>query len=389
MLVGVALLAFNLRPLASQVGPVLPTLQSDLGLNGVTAGVLTSLPTASFAVFGALAAGLARRFGTHRVIVAALVAMALGAAGRLAVGTALPFLALSAVGLAGMAVANVLAPSIVRQHFPDHVGMVTATYSLTLSIGVTLSSAFTVPLAQALGGWRPAFATALIPIALALIPWLFALKFARGHRPEHAGPRISLATVARTKLGWMMAIFFGFQSAQAYSIFGWLPSIYRSAGLSAADAGWMLGIATGLGIPLAFAWPALISRNPRPLPLLILVVSCAVFGYGGLLLVPGQLPWLWAALIAIGTSSFPMILALFGMRARTAAGTAALSGFSQSVGYTIATAGPLALGVVHEITGSWFGPVGLLLVMLVPMTIGGVFTCRAGNIEDELAASQG
>lgn len=386
MLAAIALLAFNLRPLASQVGPVLPQLQQDLAMNGVLAGVLTSLPTAAFAVFGALAAGLARRFGTHRVIVAALVIMLLGSAGRIAVGSAVPFLLLSTVGLAGMAVANVLAPSIVRQHFPDHVGLVTAVYSLTLSIGVSAASAFTVPLAQSLGGWRPAFAVAVIPIVLALVPWLFALRFDRDHRPEHAGPRISLAKVARTKLGWMMAIFFGFQSAQAYSIFGWMPSIYLSAGLSEASAGWMLGIATGLGIPLAFAWPAWMARDPRPVKLLVFVVICALAGYAGLMLVPGRLPWLWAALIAIGTSSFPMILALFGLRARTAEGTAALSGFSQSVGYCIATAGPLALGVVHELSHDWTWPVLLLLVMVVPMTIGGIYACRSGAIEDELAS---
>ncbi|WP_203567190.1 CynX/NimT family MFS transporter [Aestuariimicrobium ganziense] len=384
MLVAIGLLAFNLRPVAIEVGPVLPDLQRDLGLTGLTAGLLTSLPTICFGAFGAVAAGLAGRLGTHRTVTLALVAVLVGSVLRTQTSNSWLFLAASTLALAGMAVGNVLIPSVVRQHFAGHIGLVTAVYSLSLSIGVTLASVVTVPVAQALGGWPPSFLVNASVVVLALLPWLVALRHDRGHTTENRPRAISLARVARTRLGWMMAIFFGFQSAQAYSVFGWLPSIYQDAGLSAERAGLMLGIATGLGIPLAFLWPAWMMRRPRPVGLLLVVTAAAWVGYTGLLVAPGRWPWLWAAVIALGTSAFPMILAMFGMRARTSEGTAALSGFAQSVGYAIALAGPFLMGALHEATGGWTWSIVLLLSMTVPMVVSGVVSARAGWIEDEL-----
>lgn len=386
MLFAIAILTFNLRPLATEVGPTLPTLRQDLGMDALLAGVLTALPTICFAVFGAVAPGLASRFGAHRVIFVGLLCMVVGSFGRLAAPEAFSFLALSAIGLSGMAVSNVLAPSIVQRHFPNRIGLVTAIYSLAMSIGLALASATVVPLADAVGGWRPAFALIAAPIVIALLPWARALRHDRGHHPSQHQAAISLGAVARTRLGWAMAIFFGFQSAQAYSIFGWLPSIYVDAGLSEARAGLMLGITTALGIPVAFFWPALMSRWSRPYGLLVGIFACGLGGYLGLMLAPARMPWLWAILIALGTSAFPMVLALFGMRARTPAGTAALSGFAQSVGYLIAVVGPLLLGVIKDSTGNWHWSIGLLCAMLLPMLVAGLVAIRSSDIEDELPA---
>ena len=68
VLVGLILLSFNLRPAAVSVGPVLEEVRSGLGLNGVEAGLLTSLPVLAFAIFGALAPSLARAAGLHRAL---------------------------------------------------------------------------------------------------------------------------------------------------------------------------------------------------------------------------------------------------------------------------------------------------------------------------------
>ena len=43
--------------------------------------------------------------------------------------------------------------------------------------------------------------------------------------------------MARTRLGWLMALFFGLQSLQAYAIFGWFAELYRDAGFSAHTPG--------------------------------------------------------------------------------------------------------------------------------------------------------
>lgn len=382
-LVALLALAFNLRPVAVSVGPVLAEISGDIGLSGSLAGLLTSLPTICFAVFGALAPAVARRFGDHMAIGIALVLLIVGQVGRLMVDGSASFLLLSMVALSGMALANVLMPSLVRRHYPGRIGMATALYSLTMTIGVTLASATTVPLANALGGWRAAFVAWVIAATAALLCWLPLLGQREPVR-SHELARVTLGQIARTRLGWALAVFFGIQSSQAYSIFGWLPSVYRSAGLDEVQAGLMLGIATGVGIIPAFLIPAYVARTKNPSVLFVSLMVFLVAGYLGLLLAPTSAPWLWAVFLALGTASFPLLLALFGTRARTPVATAALSGFAQSVGYVIATLGPLSFGILHARTDSWTPSIVLQLVLVVPMLIAGLYACRPLLVEDQL-----
>lgn len=384
-LVAILALAFNLRPVAVSVGPVLTDISRDLGLTGATAGLLTSLPTICFAAFGAAAPWIAQRAGLAATIALALVALVVGQVGRVSATSGATFLTWSMLALAGMALANVLMPTLVRLHFPDRIGLATSLYSLTLTLGVTAASIATVPLAHQLGGWRGALSAGVVAGVVALACWIPLLI--KGRRAVGStGAPVSLSRVARTPLGWALAIFFGIQSAQAYSIFGWLPSVYRSAGLSEVDAGLMLGIATGIGIVPAFLIPAYVSRVGNPARLFLVIMGFLLAGYVGLLAAPLAAPWLWATFLALGTASFPMILALFGTRSHTPEATAALSGFAQSVGYIIATAGPLSFGVLHEATSGWTAPIALQLTLCVPMVIAGLYSCRPLLIEDQLAA---
>ena len=61
------------------------------------------------------------------------------------------FLLLSLVALAGMASPNVLMPSLVKRHFPNRIGLMTAVYSTTLAIGLTAASVLTVPIGENFG----------------------------------------------------------------------------------------------------------------------------------------------------------------------------------------------------------------------------------------------
>lgn len=386
VLVALLLLAFNLRPAAVSIGPVLGQLQHDLGMNDTVAGVLTALPSLCFAGFGALAPLVARRIGLTAAVLVASVLIVVGQATRALVGSPWLFLALSTVALAGMATANVLLPSLVKTHFPERIGLVTALYSTSMTVGVTLAGMLVVPMAHAFGGWRQAFLVGSGVAAIAIVPWAILAAARTPSAATDSSPHISLARIARTKLGWVMAVFFGIQSGMAYSVFGWLATIYVDAGYSQAEGGVMLGVATGVGIPLAFLWPAYMIRNPRPYRVLAFVMISGAVAALGLLFAPHPtvLGLLWAALLAVGTSSFPMILAMFGLRARTSAGTSALSGFTQSVGYLLAALGPFGMGVLHELTHSWTVPLVALLVMFAPMAWVGVQSMRAETIEDEL-----
>lgn len=384
-LVAILMLAFNLRPVATSVGPVLELISADLGMGDAMAGLLTSLPPLAFAVFGAFAPALSNRIGPHRTIGIALVALVVGQAARAFVPNSWSFLLLSTLALAGMALANVLLPTLVRLHFPRRVGLATAMYSLTMTLGTAISGAVSYPLALALGGWRGAF-TAITVLALAaLLCWVPMLRHADPRGSKHRGSQhYSLLDMARTRHGWAMVLMFGIQSGQAYTVFGWLPRIYTDAGLDPTTAGLLLGITTGVGVVPAFFIPMYAARKGEPVGLFLSIMACLVAGYVGLLLAPTTVPWLWALFLALGISSFPLILALLGLRARTASGTAALSGFTQSVGYLLGMTSPLIVGVLRGATGDFALSIGWQLILIIPMTIMGIRCCKTWFIEDEL-----
>src|SRR4051795_3582787 len=160
----------------------------------------------------------------------------------------------------------------------------TSIYSTALAIGLTSASVLTVPISEAYDGWRAGLFAWSLTAALAVLPWIGLVGHDR--RPEEVKGRIGLLDVARTRLGWMMALFFGLQSLQAYSIFGWFAQLYRDAGFSAHTAGLLLGVNTGVSIPLSFLIPALVVRSTNQSLLMCAVMACYPIGYLGLILAP-------------------------------------------------------------------------------------------------------
>jgi CP family cyanate transporter-like MFS transporter len=384
LVAGIVALAFNLRPAAISVGPVLDEITASLGMSHTLAGVLTALPVVAFGLFGAVAPAAARVVGAHRLTLGALLAVVTGLGLRPWTGNIALFLVLSLVALGGMATANVLLPSLIKLHFPDRIGPMTALYTTSMAIGLTFSSILTVPISRQFSpdGWRFGLVAWALTALLAALPWLGLLR--HDTRPEEAPHQWRLADVARTRLGWAMAVLFGLQSFQAYSIFGWFAQLYRDAGFSAGTAGLLLGALTGMSIPLSLVIPALAGRLGDPTRLLVALMACYPVGYIGLLVAPAGGAWLWAALIGTGTATFPLVLTLIGLRARTPAGTAALSGFTQSVGYLISVVGPFTVGALYDATDGWRAPLLLLMGLCLPQLLVGIYASRPRYVEDEL-----
>ena len=383
MVVGIVAVAFNLRPALVSIGPVLAELTAELGMSPTAAGLLTTLPALAFATFGVLAPGVAARMGVHRVTLLSLLAMVTGLALRARAESSPSFLLLSVLALAGMAAANVLLPSLVKLHFPHRIGLLTSVYTTALALGLSLASVLTVPVSEAAGSWRAGIGVWALTALVAAAPWVLLPRHDRAL--DRTRSTITLGQVGRTGLGWAMALFFGLQSLQAYSIFGWFAQVYRDAGFSAATAGLLLGVITAVSIPLSFVMPSLTVRLRSPAPLICGLVLLYPIGYGGLILAPVAGAWAWAVLIGAATSVFPVALTLIGLRARTSAGTAALSGFTQGAGYVVASTGPFTVGLLHDLTDGWTVPLLALIALAVPQLVTGLLVSRRRYVEDATA----
>lgn len=392
VVVGLLLAALNLRPAVTSLGPLLKEVRADLGMSGTIAGLLTSMPAACFAVFGLTAPRLARRFGPGAVVCTGLAAIATGLALRPFAGGTLAFLCTSALALAGIAVSNILMPVIVKRWFPDRVGTMTGLYSMGLSLGTASAAAATVPMTDALGGsWRAGLGVWAVLAGVAMLPWLFLARD-RTHRPSESpeAPEPEAASgaagtrITRSPTAWAMAVFFGLQSTAAYITMGWMPQIFRDAGVSASTSGVLLAVIMAMGVPLAFVLPRTAARLRNQGVLALVLGVCGIIGYAGLWLAPVGGAWVWAVLLGVANCAFPLALTMIGMRAKTSAGVVRLSAFAQSTGYLLSIPGPLLVGTLYQHSGGWGPPLALMAGLMVPQIVAGLLAGRDRTLEDEI-----
>jgi CP family cyanate transporter-like MFS transporter len=372
----ILLAAVNLRLAVTSIGPVLTEIRHGLGMNATVAGLLTSVPVVCFATFGLAAPRLARRVGAARVILAGLVVLAAGLAVRPFAGGTAMFLLLSVVSLAGIAVVNVLLPVIVKEHFPTQVGAMTGLYSVALNLGATTAAAATVPLTHAFGDWRLGLACWAVVAVLAAPSWIPLLRD-RAVRPETPAAEVR---VSRSPVAWALAVYFGMQSTSAYVIIGWLPQMFRDAGISAERAGLLFAVTSFLGVPLSFALSAVAGRLHSQSGIAAALAVFGLFGYGGMWWSPTAAPWLWAVLLGVANTAFPLALTMIGLRGRTPATVVRLSAFAQGVGYLLAIPAPILVGFLHDRTGGWRAPLVLTMALLVPQLLAGLAAGRDRQI---------
>ncbi|MEV7386191.1 MULTISPECIES: CynX/NimT family MFS transporter [unclassified Streptomyces] len=392
---GILLAAVNLRPAITSLGALLEEVRDGLGMSGSVAGLLTSVPPLCFAVFGVTAPRLARRFGPAAVVCAGMVAITAGLLIRPYAGGTAGFLAASALALMGIAVSNVLMPVIVKRWFPDRVGSMTGLYSMALAAGTSVAAAVTVPMTDALGGsWQSGLAVWAGLAAVAVLPWIPLVR-GRGMPEPPAGAHARAdrqppaLKITRSRTAWALAVFFGLQATAAYITMGWMPQIFRDAGVPASTAGVLLAVTMVMGVPLAFVIPRVATRLPHQGPIVIVLGVCGLAGYAGLYLAPAAGAWAWALLLGVSNCSFPLALTMVGMRSRTGAGVVQLSAFAQSTGYLISIPGPLLVGVLYQQGGGWGLPIALMVGLMIPQMAVGVLAGRDRTVEDEAASATG
>ncbi len=97
----------------------------------------------------------------------------------------------------------------------------------------------------------------------------------------------------------------------------------------------------------------------------------------GLLFAP-EASILWVAVFAVGQgAAFSLALTFVVLRSPDVRRASQLSALAQSVGYTIAAAGPFALGALHDASDGWNAPLAVLLGLTIPLGLSGYAAGRA------------
>jgi CP family cyanate transporter-like MFS transporter len=362
--------ALNLRTAVASVPPLLDELRATVPLSAAGAGALTTMPVVCMAIGAPLAPAVARRIGTEAGCAALALTVVTGILLRLIPGVAALFAGTIVAGL-GIALGNVLVPSLIKRDFPRHVGLMTGGYTMAISASGAVAAALTIPAEEAIGhGWRPALAIWALPALVAAavwIPWL--------GRRDASSPTAPF--LWRNRLAWQVTALMGLQSLLFYSCLSWLPALLRSAGVERGAAGALLSVMLLTAIPTCLLTPVIASRHRDQRATIAAAIVVYAAGLAGLLVAPAAAPAVWATLLGFAQGAMlALVFLVFGLRAPDDEHAAQLSAMAQSVGYAVAAVGPLVIGVLQDATGGWTVPLIVLLAVLVPLFAAGMAAGR-------------
>lgn len=374
LITGVLLVALNLRPVIAAFGPLLAQIQAELGVNAATVSLLMSVPLLCWGTFALLAPLFVRSRSAEVVILGCLAVIALGA--LLRAGPSFGWILLGTVLVgSGIAVVNVLLPSLLRRDFPEQLGLMTGLYTTAVVGGAAIASAASVPLRNAFGGsWRAALGFWMLLAVLGAAAWWPAVR----GRPERSGLQTAAGvSIWHNPATLPVTAFMGSQSMVFFIWMTWLPRLLVDQGVSPTQAGFLLSVGNIVQLPFSLYVPILAARLPSVRPLVVALSACVAAGLLGLLLAPGAPPLVWALLLGIGSgSAFPLALYLIAHRARSAAEAPNLSAVAQGCGYLFAATGPLLFGALHDLTHGWHAPLLLHLGLTALMLVTGLWASR-------------
>lgn len=383
---GIILVALNTRAGITSLSPIYDQIAESFPITAIAQGIIGMLPPIIFALVGWITPRLISKRGLEKTAIIAMLWIFGGIVARSFSIDIWMFGALFVVSLVGMGISNVLLPPVIKQYFPDRIGLMTSIYSSLIPLSVALTSAIAVPATQA-WGWRFSTAIWAVIAILAIIPWL---------RLMNTGQMIAQTQVQHHIRAWrwptayaLIAII-GLGIFNFYVVLAWLPKILMSlARVNQATAGIMLSIYAAFGVIPALLVPIGLTRVKHPFWIVASLTIGMVIGLLGFIYYPAWV-WAWIFLMSFGQSLIPTGLTLVNLRCRTTGGSTALSGFVQGVGYIMGAAGPLIFGALFNLTGDWKAALWSMIGVGLVATFAAIFSVRKTYIEDfEKGADQG
>lgn len=381
-LLGMMLLAANMRGAIVVLGPLAETIGQDLQLSGVELGLLTTIPVLCFGLLSVLAAKLGGRFGLESILLASVLFIALGQALRTSGIYGVMLVGTVVIG-AAIAVMNVLTPALVRRSFASHLPLVTGLYTFVMAGGASLAAFSAVPMMRmAEGDWRWSLGFWSVLAAVSFVICLPMLRY-QHHAAGNAGK--PAGSLWRNSDAWWLALMFGCQSMLFYTGTAWIAKIFIDLGTTETEAGALLTMFNVPGIPAALLAPMIYAsfRNKR-LAMLVLHVPLFI-GIFGFAFAPLALPYVWMACFGVGQGTMiALVLMLVGARGADAQTSARLSGMCQSFGYMLAATGPVLFGALHDWLQDWQIPLYLFVAMLLTQFVAAL---KVGTDRPIVAAS--
>jgi len=353
--------SLNLRPSITSVGPLLDIIQTDLGMSGVTASLLTALPVFCMGLFSILAIKLNKRLGMEKSLLIAMSLIFVATFLRMFVHNSFLLFATALFSGIGIGIAGPLITGFIKKYFPNNHSLM-GVYSVSMVIGAAVASSLSVPTYQRMNeSWQHAlgfWSILAVPAFLLLIPLL--------NKAEKSTDSLPISALfVKNKRVTLFMLFFGCMAAIFYSLTAWLAPIVQSMGFSYSQSGLILTLFTVIQIPISFLIPILVSKTGnRKVWLLVCSLSEII---GILILLLHYSPWVATVFLGIGAGGlFPLALLLPIQEAKNIEETVSWSAMMQFGGYLLGALGPAFIGLTIDIFDNFVPAlVGLLIILCV------------------------
>ncbi len=366
LLAAVALVALNLRPFITGIGPLAADIGRQTGLDLKGMALLTLVPMLLMGVFAFANPFLQARIGERRSVMAALILLVVGSSLRLFTTQGWQLVGTAALLGLGAAVVQAVLPGIIKRQFPRHVGVVMGLYSAMLMGGGALGAQVAPLVAATSGSWHAGLAWMALPAAFALV--LAARSLPRDAAGRH-GHRAVTGYLRRPRV-WLLMACFGLVNGGYSTVVAWLAPFYREHGWSAAASGSLLAIMAVCQALAALLLPMLAGKAEDRRPWLWLTLALQAAGFAALALWPEAAPVAWAMLLGAGLGgcfALSLIVALDHLPDPAQAG--ALSALMQGGGFLIAAVPPWIVAVLRDATGGFRAGWLLHLVCVAIVTV--------------------
>lgn len=378
---GIVLIGLNLRPAITAISPLAERMHED-GLGRGVIGSLTTVPLVFFGLASVTAGWLGRSMGFARALGLGLLVLGLGCFIRSGTGDLVAvwrYLGTMLVGV-GIALGNVLLPSLAKSRYPRHLGPVTSLYSTAMNLGAAAGIAFAVPLADALGSWNGSLAAWGAFALLVLAIWAPQMRPRPAVRPP-VHPLAGIRSLACNARAWQVTVHMGLQSVVFYSAVAWLPSLLQHRGMSEGQAAaWVTGQQV-IGCVASLVLPTLAGRRRSQSGWVMFCFACMLAGLTGTLLLPLSLAGTAVLVLGIGLNAgFGMVLLLIALRSRTPETAANLSSMAQSFGYLLAAPGPFLVGWISA-HGGWELGFSAIIAVTAVAAVPAYLAGREGEVD--------
>ena len=381
VVVSIFLVALNMRPAVTAIGPLFTILMESLHVSNTQMSLLTSIPVFCMGLFAPVAVPLQKKLGTKTAIMLLVVIVALANGLRFVEESYLLLVVTSFTAGFAIAIIGPILNAYIKRKFPNRFATVVGVYSFGIGTGATLSASLSVSFYNRFNqNWTVALGSWAALAVIALVVWSVVVRNEQGPS-QIQGEKIQRA--ARnpwtSRRAWTILVYFGLQTSLFFSMMSWLSPMLQDKGFSLVAPSSMLtcmSIVQMIGNNLI---PMLMEKWSNRITWLLTLGSLGIIGF--ILLWIGSGAMLWIAVFIIGivlSGLFPIGLLLPLDEARNHEEANSWSSMVLSGGFMMSSIIPILIGYCYDLTGNHAFTYVIFIVLMLGI-IGSTYRLKKNN----------